>query len=1205
MKNLYIFLLLLLGVVGFGQNNTYSSDICGTDEVMKSIIGKNPEIKKQMDLLNLKVSNLNHKARTVTPLKLTIPVVVGVVEVLGDGSDIENITDQQVNSQIAALNIYFEPAGINFCLAKKNVDGFASTGIIRIRSYEQNTNLDSMVTLNRNIIGFDNCLKIWVVKNIVGLDNSSSVQGFSTFPNTTSIFDGIVMKYTAFGDFNTCGCNTLDPFSSSGKILAHEVGHYFGLYHTFEGGCSGANLATCSTSGDLVCDTPPVIQPNRGCPIGIDTCSDYLNRPDDINNYMDYVNENCMLGFTTGQIQRMKDIINLSRPLLVDPANIIATGVQCISTQLTANFSASKYSACSNNGLVNFSGSNNNPVGSTYSWVFGDSSSTQNSSTLQNPSHQFNTANSLPYNVTLSVSDGLNTVSNTKQIFVSNCSPILNTETNWTFGVSAGLNFSSGVPVPVITNRRFNYYLEAYGSQSDSQGNFLFDCNGEEITDSNNINSIAPSVSDGKSAYDGVVIVPHPSDSSKYFTFYRSEASSRLFENGFRYSVVNVSGTSVTSNPTNVLVSSPTGLNYISSNVVGNGVIGGEGIAAAKGCDGYWIVTSGKTTIGYNILVYKLNHLGVVSLAKEIPITAIDNTPPNSLYPSYLISFEFSPDGNKLLLNTAGGINLPHTLLYDFNKFTGDVSSNFLELGNFNGFGMSNFSFSPNSKVLYLCDRFGLYQYNLNNSDILASKKTVMSSRTQSIQRGPDGKLYIIVRQDSKKMGVIHKPNNIITNLDPNACFFSNDGPTFESFTTNNVNIGFNLPNMIDASTSTVFNNTISSYANGCNSYKFFPNVCETSFNWNFGDSASGSNNTSSLTIPEHTYSIPGTYTITLLNSVTNQFIASTSVIISNVSTPLILGNTTVSIGQESITNNSVLLQQGETIVWSATGGNIIGFNNESNVSINWNSLPANLVATITNASGCIKSSTITITNIPLITTTFNAIAPICSGLTMSPLLTTSTNGVSGSWFPDFKNLVTTSYLFTPAAGQNATTANLTITVLPISDPSCLANSCLPNLTLSAPEANSAITYKRVNWIETMANYTTAISQNITMKAGDFISLKSGTHIKSGSLFLGKTEACVAIATRISTQEKDNFNSKSSIINIYPNPTRDYVTIGSPTSILKSIIITSLEGKIIFTNNFVNNNQIDIDVKSYGNGLYIVSILTQDGIITNQKLLKN
>jgi hypothetical protein len=69
------------------------------------------------------------------------------------------------------------------------------------------------------------------------------------------------------------------------------------------------------------------------------------------------------------------------------------------------------------------------------------------------------------------------------------------------------------------------------------------------------------------------------------------------------------------------------------------------------------------------------------------------------------------------------------------------------------------------------------------------------------------------------------------------------------------------------------------------------------------------------------------------------------------------------------------------------------------------------------------------------ITPTFTAVAPICSGATLAALPTTSSNGITGTWSPALNNTATTTYTFTPAAGQCATTTTLTITVNPQATP--------------------------------------------------------------------------------------------------------------------------------------------------------------------------
>ncbi|MFV8367585.1 M14 family zinc carboxypeptidase, partial [Flavobacterium sp. XS1P27] len=90
-------------------------------------------------------------------------------------------------------------------------------------------------------------------------------------------------------------------------------------------------------------------------------------------------------------------------------------------------------------------------------------------------------------------------------------------------------------------------------------------------------------------------------------------------------------------------------------------------------------------------------------------------------------------------------------------------------------------------------------------------------------------------------------------------------------------------------------------------------------------------------------------------------------------------------------------------------------------------------------AGQCATSTTLTITVNPNVTPTFTAVAPICSGGSLSALPTTSLNSITGTWAPALNNTATTTYTFTPAAGQCATSTTLTITVNPIVTPTFTA----------------------------------------------------------------------------------------------------------------------------------------------------------------------
>ncbi len=251
-----------------------------------------------------------------------IPVVVHVVW----KNEFENISDAQIQSQIDALNRDFRKRNtvnpvflrfavdceIEFCLAKRDTNGNATTGIDRKQSSFANFDIGSSYfdSVSRRVFyttkgGADawnpqKYLNIWVCAF------SNGFLGVASSPAKALIQpkeDGIVVDYRAFGTIGT-----LQDGRQNGRIAVHEAGHYFDLLHIW------GSDTTC-IDDDLVDDTPRQAGPHEGCPVDLlKSCNNSL---DYFRNYMDYTNDDCISFFTAGQKARMWAAINGYRASLL------------------------------------------------------------------------------------------------------------------------------------------------------------------------------------------------------------------------------------------------------------------------------------------------------------------------------------------------------------------------------------------------------------------------------------------------------------------------------------------------------------------------------------------------------------------------------------------------------------------------------------------------------------------------------------------------------------------------------------------------------------------------------------------------------------------------------------------------------------------------------------------------------------------------
>lgn len=344
MRNWILFLVTTFCLLVIKPSNLFAQQHrCGTLDIMQSYEAIHPGYLSSVNEVFMRAKTHHSQDRTTV---YTIPVVVHIVH----NTPEENLHDSVVFNQIERLNedyrrLNFDVANtrdtfqtivgdsyIEFQLASFDPDGNPTTGITR--TYTTQTSflgtgtfpadgVKSASTGGKDPWDQSRYLNIWVCD--MSFFGSPFLLGYATPPadlphwpagSTDGLSDGVVIQYQAFGANNP---NALDlgtgPITVLGRTAVHEIGHYLGLRHIWgDGDC---------TEEDGVDDTPNAdAQSDQDCDFASNTCVDNIgvlgDLPDMVENYMDYSAETCQNAFTIGQVDMMRNILEVYRYDLIN-----------------------------------------------------------------------------------------------------------------------------------------------------------------------------------------------------------------------------------------------------------------------------------------------------------------------------------------------------------------------------------------------------------------------------------------------------------------------------------------------------------------------------------------------------------------------------------------------------------------------------------------------------------------------------------------------------------------------------------------------------------------------------------------------------------------------------------------------------------------------------------------------------------------------
>lgn len=871
--------------------------------------------------------------------KYILPVVIHVIhdplDTLGSGS---NISHAQIQNQLEELNHafgnYYMPhgpssvnTGIKFCLAQTRPDGSSFNGVNRIassRSTHPRWEEDSLLALIH--YPTDKYINIFVVDKIIdSTGNNGGVLAYGSYPYWGSrASDLIVIRHDWFGKY-TSSLPALDGLAE-GKVLAHEMGHYLGLFHPFEGGCTGTNANDCMSKGDMCCDVPAVAADVNGGCNSVNTCFESYssNPPDQKENYMDYSYPSCKNTFTADQADVMYTTLEGIRSSLWNPTSINSLNLSCCinSAQFIGHTDGCNIDSLNLQAYA-YSG------GASYTWNFYKNGSLFKTETVTTSVYQV-LLDSGNYDVQLTITTGSQSFSKLVEnaMTIYKCDSLLpSTQGSWYFGHNAGMRFyDNGLVLKDIEpwKNQVPTQINSGGatlSMSDSMGDLLFYGGAEYINsnlrifDSDYKQMKGSPILGDFNATQGAVTIPVPTSDSLYYIIHTDKAGRSPF-----YSIIDISIGIDSIISKNVSITGPVGAG-------GSTTIGQlkEGLTCIPKCgnEDYWVLLSRYDTSTGNSSIVKL-----IAASDTITYHSAQNVPNMEVSASMVVS----PDGKLVTIGNH---------LYSFCNSDGNLTLIETDSSDFLIYSLAA-SFSPNSKLLYRLEYyfdpgFAFYpkehNYLLHQIDPYAVSPVntkILIKETEYhryMQLAPNNKIYMSVLNGALPyVSSINDPNARIQDS-------SQFDYTEESVFTIKNGIGgmsqgitnhINAKALVDLDTNFVIREM------SCFTKRFLPSTCcASSYYWNFGDGT-----TSTSMEIEHTYADTGWYDVSLVMNGSDTITKRIRVGISPES--LEIQGTDVFCTSNSPILYSVLFDADYSYSWTATGALGQSSTDERQTEVTW-----------------------------------------------------------------------------------------------------------------------------------------------------------------------------------------------------------------------------------------------------------------------------